>query len=382
MDSPHRDASEMARYIEIDKYNAYEEGHPGYQAMMDQVVRSTVACVGHCPAQILEIGSGTGNYTWRIGAQQNTHVTAVEIDQECSRYLRHKINSGEIQNTTLVTQDFREWAAARPDHAFAAVNTTFTDHHFSPGNKPGLLAQIARLLKDGGEYVLGDEFLPPHDETDPAARVTAQLQYHGMVIEEAFKEGKVELPKLELDALISGLRTTVRFIQETAPGKAQEDFRVQASPENGFNAPGVTELHALIARLKAVDSNTLENPEQLPEDTLPEKRQEVIAKLEALAQELTESRRPGLEEDAARGMVGGDYKMTLQQYTQFLREAGFEATGYFEGPKAVGTSTDVIDHGTGEHPVALHPDENHDGGVWVVRARLSKQQETGAALSA
>ena len=219
---------------------------------------------------------------------------------------------------------------------------------------------------------MGDEFLPPHNESEPAQRVTAQIQYHGMVIEEAFKEGKIELPNLELDALISGLRTTVRFIQQTVPGKRNETFQ---SPEgnNPDNQAGLAELNRLIRRLQKISNQTLENPEQLPPEQLPERRHAFIEKLQDLAKEMSSSHQPGLEEDAAQGKVGGDYKMTVRQYVEYLHKAGFNAIGYFEGPKPVGESNDSLDEGTGMKPITLNG-QDHAGGVWVIRAL--KQQST------
>ncbi len=357
--------SEMSKYIDIDKYNRYEEGHPGYGEMMNTVLNQTIGTFGGKIGKILEIGAGTGNYTRRIGETHTAHIDAIEIDSGCNDYLKHKMDSGEIQNTHLMTDDFLRWATDR-DNGYNAVNTTFADHHFSPEQKPKFLERISALLKPNGEYVLGDEFLPPHNESDPAERVSAQIQYHGMVIEEAFKEGKVELPKLELDALISGLHTTVRFIQQTVPEKRSENFQIPEG-DNPYNKAGLDELNGLIARLQKITTQPLENPEQLPPEQLLEKRHAFIEKLRTLATEMRASRQPGLEEDSSRGVVGGDYKMTVRQYVKYLDRAGFKAVGYFEGPKPVGGIHDSLDEGTGMKPIALNG-QDHAGGVWVIRA--------------
>lgn len=363
--------AEMSKYIDVDQYNRYEAGHPGYGEMMNVVVHQTIGTFGGTIGKILEIGAGTGEYTRRIAETRTADVDANEIDSGCNAYLQHKIDSGQIPHTRLIAKDFIVWAK-QSKSVYDAVNTTFADHHFSPAQKPALLERISALLKSGGAYVLGDEFLPPHTESDPAARVTAQIQYHGMVIEEAFKEGKIELPNLELDALISGLRTTVRFIQQTVPEKREASF-LQARGNHDANRDGVAELRQLISRLQAIDHAGLsDNPEQLPADELLRKRRDFITKLEGLADAMSVSRQPGLEEDAVQGKVGGDYKMTVRQYTAYLAQAGFDAVGYFEGPKPVGKCGDPLDGGEGRHAVALKEGQDHAGGVWVIRAQKSR----------
>ena len=120
---------EMSKYIDIDQYNRYEEGHPGYGEMMNKVLNQTIRTFGG------KIGK---NYTRRIGETHTADVDAIEIDSGCNNYLEHKMNSGEIQNTHLMTDDFLRWATDR-DNGYNAVNTTFADHHFSPEQKPKFL---------------------------------------------------------------------------------------------------------------------------------------------------------------------------------------------------------------------------------------------------
>ena len=194
-----------------------------------------------------------------------------------------------------------------------------------------------------------------------------------MIIENAFREGKAELPLLELDALLSGLRTTVGFIQQTVPNKGQTNFTINGS-YNFYNDKGLQHLKALISRLKHINQTTLDNPEALTPDQLPTRRQEVIDKLEALTEELRYSRRAGLEEYPDEGRVGHDYKMTIRQYTGFLKQAGFTATGYFEGPQP--DKDTPLDNGTATRAIALKPNENHAGGVWVIRAQRTDSQPT------
>lgn len=371
---PKDQKSEMSKYIVIDKYNKYEEGHPGYSEMMNVVLQSTLRKLRPQNGKILEIGSGTGNYTKRIGRTGCASVDAVEIDPSCSDYLTHKVTNGEIQNANLIREDFLG-LNGQLSKKYDAINTTFADHHFAPKEKPLFLAKIKKLLKHRGEYILGDEFLPPHDEADPAKRVKAQIEYHGMVIEEAFKEGKVELPNLELDALVSGLRTTVRFIQQTVPEKSNEEFLAGSGKQNKYNESGVASLKELISRMKAINKQSLANPEKIPEEEITEKRLSLIVRLEKLAEEMTVSRRAGLEENPEKGQVGGDYKMTVKQYTDFLNNAGFNAVGYFEGPKPVGNSNDRLDSGNGTKSITLKKGHDHAGGVWVIRAQASKNQK-------
>ena len=146
--------SEMERYISIDKYNEFEEGHPGYTEMMDDVTAETFKIIENVSVgsigEVLEVGAGTGNYTRRIGKSGRAAVTAVEPDGGCAKYLVHKINSGEIRNTALEVMGFVEAATARPAESFDVVNTTFADHHFSPDQKVDFLKHIVRLLKQGG----------------------------------------------------------------------------------------------------------------------------------------------------------------------------------------------------------------------------------------
>jgi hypothetical protein len=55
-------------------------------------------------------------------------------------------------------------------------------------------------------FIVGDEFLPEHDETDANARKDALEAYHRHIIEIARKEDHPILMELEERALESGLR--------------------------------------------------------------------------------------------------------------------------------------------------------------------------------
>ncbi len=371
--------SEMERYIAIDKYNDHEAGHPGYHEMMKVVLDNTMGAIKKGKqGKVLEIGAGTGNFTRLIG-ERRAKVDAIEIDPGSAEYIQHKIKAGEIKKTSLIVEDALPWTKKKTAASYDAVVTTFSDHHFSPAKKPEFLKEISRLIKKDGVYVAGDEFLPPHDEKDPAQRVSAQIKYHGMVIEEAFKEGKVELPKLELDALISGLRTTVTFIQQTAPEHKDNEFLVRKGAGNLYNKEGIKLLGELAGRLEQATPTA--NPEHLDEATITDQRKGFIEIVRNLQKEMEESRRPGLEESLFKGKVGGDYKMTIKQYTQQLKKAGMQAVGFFEGPKAVGSSNDKLDGGTGNQSIILKPEEDHAGGVWVIKATRDRTSEPSKTRS-
>jgi hypothetical protein len=291
---------------------------------------------------------------------------ANEIDPASINILNAKKNFDDLL-ATIDGRDFFELAdEAKNTSRFDVANSTFADHHFDPIHKHDFLENIKQMLKENGSYILGDEFLPPHNEADIEERLNALISYHGMIIEEAFKEGKVELPKLERDALISGLRTAVRFIQQTVPSDVENEFAA-APGDNNYNQSAVQLLDALIKRLAVVKEGNLGNPEHLPEVSLAEKRGEFIERLVELRSDLQQSPRAGLIEN---GEKGGDYKMTIRQYVDFLNQAGLNAVGYFEGPQA--EQNETLDKGRASEAIALNSGENHAGGVWVLKVERNK----------
>ena len=92
-----------------------------------------------------------------------------------------------------------------PKEKADAVLAMFSLTHLNGAQMKKFLAKCKRkFLKQDGILVIGDEFLPKHNEKSKTARIKALAAHHNNVIAKAILDGKPELARLELDAMISG----------------------------------------------------------------------------------------------------------------------------------------------------------------------------------
>lgn len=195
---------EMSDYIDVENYDNHEEKHAYFQAMMTRMIsifnnhriKNTKRC------RLLELGAGTGIFTKRLASLPNVHIIAVELDWVCIKKLQHNLSKSKYRFLEVVNEDSCTYSHS---NRFDYVLSSFADHHIKVKDKSLYFKNIRRNLEPDGLFVVGDEFLPPHDAENREDRHQALEKYHRHIIQIAENEGEMILADLELDALRSGL---------------------------------------------------------------------------------------------------------------------------------------------------------------------------------
>ncbi|PZO47703.1 MAG: hypothetical protein DCF16_17395 [Alphaproteobacteria bacterium] len=241
---------EMSRYIEIDEYDKFERQHPYYQKMMDRMVEIHLA--HHRDAterlRLLEFGAGTGIFTEKLVRLKNAYVTAVELDANCFKVLRFKVerfmstNPDQIEESTRILPVLGNSCSYDPKGKFHSIFSSFSDHHIAVQDRYAYFENVKQNLLPGGLFIVGDEFLPPHENTK-ASYDAALMAYHNHIIEEAKAAGHHEVAKLERAALESGLARlgdfkVSRAEYEATLTKSGFAFEVEAIGPKGTDAVG------------------------------------------------------------------------------------------------------------------------------------------------
>ena len=150
-----RAALEWQFHFDPDTYLAMiHEDITVYDEFQDQLV----AACGSGFERVLELGSGTGETAARLLAR-NPGVELVGIDESDAmlEVARARLGS-EARFAVARLQD------SLPDGPFDLVATALCVHHLDAGEKRSLFSRIARVLRPGGRFVLGDVVVP----RDPA----------------------------------------------------------------------------------------------------------------------------------------------------------------------------------------------------------------------
>jgi tRNA (cmo5U34)-methyltransferase len=153
-----RAALEWQFHFDPDTYLAeIHEDIDVYEEFQDQLAD---AC-GSGFDQVLELGSGTGETAARLLAR-NPGVELLGIDESDAmlKVARARLGS-EARFEVARLQD------PLPDGPFDLVATALCVHHLDAGEKRSLFSRVARVLRPGGRFVLGDVVVP----VDPADAV-------------------------------------------------------------------------------------------------------------------------------------------------------------------------------------------------------------------
>ena len=198
------------------EYDKYEEDHPFFREMMGEMLASLPLSSPKDHVKILELGAGTGHFTKRLAQipMFNASIVAVEYDSECFAILFRKFtNLGSDRRSTInrVDPQIGDSIEYNPDGTFDFVFSSFAEHHISPADKQRYFENVKRNLSKGAKFIVGDEFLPPHDLKDAEARRSALVAYHETIIKLAEQSGHFGLAQLERSALENGIDQVVDF---------------------------------------------------------------------------------------------------------------------------------------------------------------------------
>jgi SAM-dependent methyltransferase len=195
---------EMSQYVPIDDYDSHEEEHLYYVEMMDQMLAEfseVWRADFNVKYRVLEMGAGTGIFTRRIAKIDSIdEVVALEIDWACHTKLKYNVRT--FEKVKPYPEDSRRF---NPSGRFHAVFSSFADHHIKTQDKVDYLRNVKRNLCSGGVFIVGDEFLRPHDPNNDSEREAALRAYHSHIIEAAEQSGNHILVALETAAMESGI---------------------------------------------------------------------------------------------------------------------------------------------------------------------------------
>ncbi len=160
---------EDADGYDVDVLNSADPIRTGYPLVLEWVAARTPT---HDGCQLLELGSGTGNLTLELARRMSGEgrVVAVDISRAMTDLARRKLealeSSGQHPGLRAVTvewcsQDLLEFcvdrAASRtPERRFDAAVSTYAIHHLMPDERDALFGALARLVRPGGRFLVGD----------------------------------------------------------------------------------------------------------------------------------------------------------------------------------------------------------------------------------
>jgi len=200
---------EMSAYIQIHDYDRYEEDHAYYKEMMEEMLMPLreEAEKRNQKLRVLEFGAGTGIFTKKLASIPNLDIVTIEIDWACFKKLEHnmKISKPEMEsintNCECIYEDSRFY---NPKGTFDFIFSSFADHHIKPLDKQAYFENLDNNLKLDGSAIIGDEFLPPHNDDADSWRAAVNI-YHDHIIGKAKEQNNNILAQLEENARKSGL---------------------------------------------------------------------------------------------------------------------------------------------------------------------------------
>ena len=120
----------------------------GYEQVLDWVIANTDI---DSSTSILELGSGTGNLTRRIGAC--SRLICVDISTKMEAQGADKV--AHLPTREFLVSDVLEYVL-NSEETFDAIISTYTLHHLTEGEKSVFLKAVVERLSSGGSLVVGD----------------------------------------------------------------------------------------------------------------------------------------------------------------------------------------------------------------------------------
>jgi hypothetical protein len=128
-------------------------------------------------------------------------ITPLEPDPKAQQLLAKKLDHRRNVMKTNVGNALE----LDVESCYAFVFSSFSEHHIRREQRQEYLSRIRRALRPGGFFIVGDEFLRPHNEDDSRQYEDALRDYHQFIVNEANREHNTELAELEKAAWDSGL---------------------------------------------------------------------------------------------------------------------------------------------------------------------------------
>lgn len=130
---------------------------PGYEELQAAVAAATV---GSDVRSALELGTGTGETALRVlELHPGARWVGVDASEAMLARARERLPEADIRRGRL--ED------VLPEGPFDLVVSVLAVHHLRAPEKRDLFARVARVLRPGGRFVLGDVVVPRPGEEGP-----------------------------------------------------------------------------------------------------------------------------------------------------------------------------------------------------------------------
>jgi tRNA (cmo5U34)-methyltransferase len=138
---------------------------PGYEELQEQVAQ---AAAGLQPEDVLELGTGTGETAVRVlRLYPEARLTGIDA----SPYMLAAARAELGQEPMLIVARLED---PLPPGPYGLVFSALVVHHLDGEGKRDLFRRVARVLRPGGRFVLGDVVVP-EDPTDAVAPLTPEF---------------------------------------------------------------------------------------------------------------------------------------------------------------------------------------------------------------
>ena len=134
---------------------------PAFDELQERVAAATVDVT---VTRILELGTGTGETSSRVLERHPVaRLTGIDVSTEMLVRARQTLPPASVD--ALLERTIQE---DLPEGPFDLVISALTVHHLDGPAKADLFHRVARILRPGGRFVMGDVVIPD----DPADSVT------------------------------------------------------------------------------------------------------------------------------------------------------------------------------------------------------------------
>ena len=199
--------SSYSQIIQPEDYNRIMTEEHLYISTSDMYIAKKIKELTQPAAEVVELGCGPARVLSLISENQEINLTAIELDEGFLEYAKKLVKN---PNVSFINEDVENYQHSKPVDIFYSQGF---HHHIQKGQKTAnYLKNIYDNLKDGGYYIISDEFIPNY--TDDNDREIKIVIWYSHIIANAIKRGFSYLAQEESKTLLDDLyegRTTANI---------------------------------------------------------------------------------------------------------------------------------------------------------------------------